>query len=74
VLLRITWCAARTRNTYLAAQFRRFCRRFGKKGEAKAVFAVAHTMLEIAWHLLANGVDYEELGADYFDKRNDSAA
>ena len=38
---------------YLAAQFRRFRRRFGKRGDTKAVFAVADTMLVIVWHILA---------------------
>jgi hypothetical protein len=32
---------------YLAAQFRRFERRFGTNGETKAIFAVAHTMIVI---------------------------
>lgn len=71
-LCEAAWAAARTKDTYLSAQFRRFCRRFGKKGEGKAIFAVAHTMLVIAWHLLATGTDYEELGADYFARRDDA--
>jgi len=29
-------------------------------------------MLVIAWHLLANETDYEELGADYFARRGDA--
>ncbi len=71
-LCEAAWAAARTRETYLAAQFRRFVRRFGTKGEAKAIFAVAHTMLVIVWHLLANGTEYRELGADYFTRRDDA--
>jgi transposase len=73
-LCEAAWCAARTKNTYLAAQYRRFCRRFGKRGEAKAIFAVAHTMLVIVWHILATHTDYSELGADWFDRHNDTAA
>lgn len=73
-LCQAAWGAARTKNTYLAAQFRRFSRRFGKRNEAKAIFAVAHTMLVIIWHVLANEADYDELGADYFERRNDAAA
>jgi transposase len=64
------WSAARTRDTYLAAQFRRFSRRMGKRNEGKAIFAVAHTMIVIIWHVLANQVPYDELGADYFDQRD----
>jgi len=66
-LCEAAWSAARTRDTYLAAQFRRFSRRMGKKNEGKAIFAVGHTLHVIIWHVLANGVAYHELGADYFD-------
>ena len=62
----------RTKHTYLAAQFRRFRRRFGKRGDTKAVFAVAHTMLVIVWHILANNVEYNELGENYLNTRNDA--
>ena len=66
------WSASRTKHTYLAAQFRRFRRRFGKRGDTKAVFAVAHTMLVIVWHILANNVEYNELGENYLNTRNDA--
>ena len=69
-LCEAAWSAARTRDTYLAAQFRRFSRRMGKRNEGKAIFAVAHTMIVIIWHVLANGVPYDELGGDYFDQRD----
>ena len=72
-LCEAAWSAARTRDTYLAAQFRRFSRRMGKRNEGKAIFAVAHTMIVIIWHVLANHVPYDELGADYFD-HHDTAA
>jgi transposase len=72
-LCEAAWSAARTKDTYLAAQFRRFSRRMGKKNEGKAIFAVAHTMIVICWHVLANDVDYDELGGDYFDRRDITA-
>ena len=72
-LCEAAWSAARTRDTYLAAQFRRFSRRMGKKNEGKAIFAVAHTMIVIIWHVLANHVPYDELGGDYFDRRDTAA-
>ena len=72
-LCEAAWSAARTRDTYLGAQFRRFSRRMGKKNQGKAIFAVAHTLLVIIWHVLANDVPYHELGADYFDKRDEQA-
>jgi transposase len=66
------WVASRTKGTYLSAQFRHLRRRFGKRGENKAIFAVAHTMLVVAWHLLAREVDYQDLGVDFFEHRNDA--
>jgi len=68
------WAAAHGKDTYLAAQFRRFKRRFGTKGETKAIFAVAHTMIVIAWHILAADATYEELGADFFERRTNTEA
>jgi transposase len=68
------WAAAHTRDTYLAAQYRRFRRRMGTKSEGKAIFAVAHTMIVIVWHLLNDNAGYAELGTDYFDKRSDTDA
>jgi transposase len=67
-LVESAWCAARSRDTYLSAQFWRLVHRIGKK---KAAVAVAHTILVIAWHLLANNVDYDDLGGDYFTRRTD---
>jgi transposase len=73
-LVEAAWAAARTRNTYLAAQHRRFARRFGKKGQAKATFALAHTILGVIWHMFDRGTDYAELGGDYFEQRDDTGA
>jgi transposase len=72
-LCEAAWSAARTRNTYLGAQYRRFARRMGKRNEGKAIFAVAHTILGIIWHVLANNASYHELGVDYFEHRDQQA-
>ena len=69
------WAASHTRDSYLAAQYRRFKRRFGTRSEGKAIFAVAHTMIVIVWHVLsADDHSYRELGADYFERRSDAEA
>ena len=65
-LIEAAWAAARTKNTYLSAQYRRFVKRMGKK---KALVAVGHSILVIAYHVLNNKCTYQELGGDYFDKR-----
>jgi transposase len=67
ILTQCAWAAARTRDTYLSAQFWRLARRIGKK---KAAIAVAHSILVICWHLLTHDRDYDDLGGDYFTRRN----
>lgn len=67
ILMQCAWSAARSRDTYLAAQYWRLARRIGKK---KAAVAVGHSILVICWHLLSNDCDYDELGGDYFTRRN----
>ena len=71
VLIECAWAAARSRDTYLAAQFWRLARRIGKK---KAAVAVGHSILVIAWHLLANDCDYADLGGDFFVRRDSDRA
>jgi transposase len=67
ILTECAWAAARSRGTYLGAQFWRLARRIGKK---KAAVAVGHSILVIAWHLLTDDADYADLGGDYFVKRD----
>ncbi len=73
-LCEAAWAAGRTKDGYLPAQYRRFLRRFGKRNENKATFALAHTLIVIIWHVLSDGTDYNDLGGDYFDRRNDATA
>ncbi|HEV2068504.1 MAG TPA: IS110 family transposase [Acidimicrobiales bacterium] len=61
--------AARTRDTYLAAQYRRIARR---RGPNKAAVAVAHSILTAAGHVLSAGQVYDDLGSDYLERRHDS--
>jgi transposase len=67
MLVQAAWAAAHTKNTFLAALFFRLTRRLGMK---KAIVAVAHRMLIIAYHIIRDGESYREPGGDYFDKRN----
>jgi transposase len=64
-LCQAAWAASRTKDTYLAAQYRRLIVRKGKK---RTIVAVAHSMLIIAYHLLKRQCAYQDLGADYFDR------
>jgi len=63
--------AARTKNTYLASQYARIK---GRHGHRKAVIAVAHSILVIAYHLLERRQPYNELGGDYFIERQQKDA
>jgi len=64
VLIEIAHVAAKTRGTYLAAQYRRIAARRGKK---RALVAVAHTVLVIIYHILTRREPYRDLGEAYFD-------
>jgi transposase len=59
--------ALRTKGTALQARYHRLKRHRGHK---KAVVAVAHQILEIAYYVMHDEVTYQELGADYFDRRH----
>src|SRR6266487_2735058 len=66
MLVQCAWAAARTKATYLNAQFVRLRTRRGPK---KAVCAVAASILTAAYHMLKDGTFYEDLGAVHFDRR-----
>ena len=66
-LTQASQAAAHTKDTYLAAQFHRIAARRGKK---RAIVAVAHSILVIAYHLIQKREPYHDLGSDYFDKRD----
>lgn len=60
--------AVHTKNSYFAAEYRQIARR---RGPNKAAVAVAHSLLEVIWHLLSTGAIYNDLGSDYFATRQD---
>jgi transposase len=57
--------AAKTKDTYLSARYKRLTPRLGKK---KALVALQHNMLTAIWHMLAADLPYQDLGGDYFDR------
>ena len=70
-LVTAAWSAVRVKGSYLQAQFLRLKARRGAK---KAILAVAASMLTAAYHMLKNGVEYQDLGADHFSRRDRSKA
>ena len=61
-LVEAAWSAVRTKDCYLAVRFRRIAKR---RGDQRALIAIAHTILVICWHLLVDETTYTELGTDY---------
>jgi transposase len=70
-LVTAAWAAVRVKGSYLQAQFLRLRARRGAK---KAILAVAASMLNAAWHMLKDRVEYKDLGADHFARRDRSKA
>jgi transposase len=42
-----------------------------RRGSKKAAVAVGHAILVIAYHLLSRHTDHTDMGADYFNRRDD---
>ena len=59
--------ATRSKDTYLAAQYPRLRPRRGHK---KALGAVKHSIIVACWHMLTTGEIYNDLGGDYFARRD----
>jgi len=64
-LVQAAWAASRTKNTYLASQYRRLA---GRRGRKRALIAVGHSMLVIFYHVLKAATSYADLGGDFFDR------
>jgi transposase len=69
-LVEAAHAAAHTKGTYLAAQYKRIAAR---RGTGRAAVAVGHSILVIVYHLLRDGVVYQDLGPTWFDRRDRSA-
>jgi transposase len=70
-LIQSALAATRKRDCALQTRYHRVKR---QRGHKKAVVAVGHQILEIAYYVMRDGVTYQELGADYFDRRHHERA
>ena len=59
--------ASRSKGNYLSAQYHRLAPR---RGDKRAIVAVAHSISVIIYNMVSKGVKYEDLGQLYFDKRD----
>ena len=66
-LCQSAWAVAHKKDCYLTAHFYRRASRHGAK---KAIVAIAHQILIIAFHILRDGTVYRERGGDAFDRVN----
>ncbi|MCU1301915.1 MAG: family transposase [Candidatus Sulfotelmatobacter sp.] len=67
LLAQSAWSILRKKNCFLTALFFRIASRGGQK---KAAMAVAHRILTIVWHVIAEGGIYKEIGTHPADRRN----
>jgi hypothetical protein len=67
ILSQAAWGASRKKRSYLRAFFYRIRAR---QGWSKAVMAVAHKILEVAYQMQKTNTPYQEPGGDYFDRLN----
>ena len=74
VLVECAWATIR-HDGYLRSLYHRHVMKWGgyrsQLAKKKAIIVVAHALLVIIWHVLATGKPYDELGADYFTRRQD---
>jgi transposase len=59
--------ASRSNATYLSERYRRLARR---RGDKKAIIAIAHEILSACWHMLATGEIYREQGPAIVSERD----
>ena len=77
MLIQAAWAAIRVRGR-LQARYNRLVRRFGGENnpgaKKKAITAIAHTLLKIAYQVLKTGTPYQEPGADFYTRRESPGA
>ena len=67
LMVQCGWAASRKKDSYYKAQFNRLR---GRHGAKKAICAVAASMLTAIYHMLKDGTEHHDLGADHFDRRS----
>jgi len=76
MLIQAAWSAIRTKGR-LRSRYNRLVRRFGGEknpaAKKKAITAIAHTLLKIAYQVLQSGQPYTDLGADFYTRRESPA-
>jgi hypothetical protein len=66
-IVQCAWAARRKKGSYFNAQFLRLR---GRRGPKKGACAVAASLLTTIYHMLKDGTQFQDLGADHFDRRS----
>jgi len=67
LMVQCGWAATRKKDSYYKAQFNRLR---GRHGAKKAICAVAASILTAIYHMLKDGTEHQDLGANHFDRRS----
>jgi len=67
-LIQCAKSAGRSKNTYLSSMYKRIAAR---RGANRAAVAVGHAILKICYYMIRDNSTYNDLGGDYFNKRNE---
>jgi transposase len=77
LLVQAAWAAVRVPGR-LQAKFHRLVRKFGgprnKGAQKRAIIAIAHALLKIAYQVLKSGKPYQDLGAGFYTSRESPEA
>ena len=63
--------AIKKKDSYYGVYYRRIAAR---RGSQRALVAVMHKLAIAIWHILHDKIDHEDLGADYFTRRDPARA
>lgn len=68
ILTQSAWAASRTKDTYLSSKYKSLV---GRRGKKRALIAVAHKILQIAYFILRDKQPYKELGVNFLELRKE---
>jgi len=68
ILVQSAWAASKTKDTYLSSKYKSLV---GRRGKKRALIAVAHKILQIAYFIIKDKQPYKELGGNYLELRKE---
>ena len=71
ICIQIAWAASRKKDSFQRMRFLRLQSRIGRN---KAIVAVARQILILVFHILSTGRAYRDLGATFYDRRDQQRA